>query len=233
MPQQDTDEKMIAPYIPWETFLDVIKHLRTHGVPERIDKTALPEGMPTLVRGQVQSALRFLGLTGENNLSNEALHALATAYETERWSEVLQNHVVPQYAAIVGDLKLASATQLQLDEKFEAVGIEGQMALKSIRFYLLLVSAAGIPYSPHLVARRKFPIKAVRKKATQPQSATAHNSDPTTSASVPTDNDAFERVPLGNGRFIGVPKDLTIDDCEMVEAMMPYLKRMAEKGAQQ
>lgn len=238
MANTNTD-KLVAPYIPWETLTDAIAHLKATAVPGRIDKSALPPGMATLVRGQVQSALRFLGLTDANNKTNDALRSLVKVYETNEWATKIKVLVPKQYSRIVGDLELMDATQNLLDEKFAAAGIKGQMALKSVRFYLAALSAAGIPYSPHLAQRRKSagPKKSnvyrsrtrknTKKKAVQKntqQDTSSHN------ANGGTQLPDQQSIPLGNDEIMTVPNRLTMKHVASIEAMLPYLRTLTVGG---
>lgn len=152
---KENGEKAVTPYIPWETFVSFVAHLKATTTPSRIDKSVMPVDMPPLVRGQVQSALRFLGLIDEASTTQPTLRKLVEAYDTKGWTDGLIDDLIPAYDGVIGDLDLDHATRHQLDERFGNAGIAGQMRLKSIRFYLSLLTAAGRQFSPHLTARQK------------------------------------------------------------------------------
>lgn len=230
-------QKLVAPYIPWETLIEAIAHLKATAVPGRIDKSAIPSTMPPLVKGQVQSALKFLGLIDHDCKTTDALRSLVEVYETDEWLVKLKALVPKCYARIVGDLVLMDATQNLLDEKFAAAGIKGQMALKSVRFYLAALSAAGIPYSPHLAQRRK---SAVPKKPTVDRPRTRkktkigqkNSQQDTISHDAKSGNQLPDQksIPLSNDEIMILPKRLTMKHVASIEAMLPYLRTLTVDG---
>lgn len=229
------ESKIVAPYVPWETFTSFISHLRQTTVPGRIDKSAMPSNMPALVRGQMQTALRFLGLIGPEDTTQASLRELVDAYETDEWATVLGKIVDDRYASIVRGLDLNEATQHQLDERFESVGITGQMRLKSIRFYLLALTDANRSFSPHLSRRREgsqprrrksgISKKTKKKVAAKKTEQTGKGSDE--HVMPPSGSVAY---PIGpDGRQMTVPDDITLAEINVIEKLLPAMKIMAEQ----
>lgn len=236
------DSKIVAPYIPWETFTDVMAHLKAVAVPGRIDKSALPSNMPNLVRGQVQSALRFLGLTDDKNKTSDTLRSLVKAYDTDKWATVLSEIIPKRYAGIIADLDLKDATPHQVDEKFTGMGITGQMAAKSIRFYLSALSAAGIPFSPYL-SRRKQTTRKSRKGATAKGKRKETRSRGGKTGENANDSPPNDQVPEGMIEFpimrpdgtrrkVLIPADVDEDDCDSIDAMLRAYAKRRQKGGQ-
>ena len=235
-----TTEKQVPPYLPWDTFKTFITHLKATAVPSRIDKSVMPEDMPRLVRGQVQSCLRFLGLVGASGETNDLLKKLVDSCDRDTWKTAVREAVVNAYATLIGDLNIDDATQHQLDEKFKAVDVDGQMLLKCVRFYLAAMKDAGMNFSPHLNARRNSPSPS-RRRIGAGKSSGAKDVDnqaqqipkkPPASIAAPTvDDPGTQRYPLyfrgkPSGALI-VPCSLTLADCKVIELQLEVLKAYA------
>lgn len=233
-------EKLIPAYIPWETFTNFLSHLKTTAVPSRVDKSAMPPGTPRLTGGQIQSALKFFRLTDAAGNTLDALNALVSAFDTEKWRQAICDVIQGPYGDIIGDLDIRVATQHQLDERFKAVGVVGQMLSKSVRFYLAALSQAGISCSPHLTARRK-PSRPARKKASGGKSSAVKANDnngkeaanrESATTPIPKDPPGTQRYPLyfrgkPDGSLV-VPANLTAADCKVIELQLAVLKAYVE-----
>lgn len=229
MRQRPTTDKLIPAYVPWDTFAEVIAHLKATAVTSRIDKSALPASMPPLTKGQIQSALRFLGLTESDGTTRNELRELVAAYQGAKWKEAVSKLIVSRYAGIVGQLDLEHATQQQLDDRFGDANVTGQMRLKSIRFYLSALTEAGQPFSPHLSARRRRPTPSKKRNGGGPQRLRAqlarsrskvHQTRPDGTIAIP--------IPLPDSpqRAVIVPVDLSEADCDMIDTVLrAYAKR--------
>jgi hypothetical protein len=238
MPKTDS---LIPVYIPWDTFTDFIKNLRTTGVPSRIDKSILMH-MPALTRGQILSALRFLKLIDEaNSTKSGALTELADSFDTTQWPIAVKEHVVSAFDSIVEGLELEHATPHQLDECFDKVVDKEQMRQKSERFYLSALTAANIPFSPHLVRQRapnggqaKTPAqrKPRAKKAPKPATPPVGDADRSHRENALADGMIDFPLPLGKqSGFIRVPKAITMDQYPLVEAMLNAVKVLAQANS--
>jgi hypothetical protein len=152
MATADTPEKASPPYIPFGTFANFVDRLKNTAIPDKIDNTVMPN-LAGGVRGQVRSALRFLGLTDAEDHVNTTFRDLIQAHGSESWYQALGAVIDSAYAPILNGLDLQRATPGQLQGKFKAIGMTGQMAEKVIRFLLAAHESAGRPLSPHLTAR--------------------------------------------------------------------------------
>ena len=227
-------DKLVPVYIPYETFTGFIAHLKATAIPSRIDKSVMPPGMPSLTRGQVQSALKFLRLVDSAGNTTKSLRELVAAYETSGWNDSLSDLVRESYQDITSELDLDNATQHQLDERFKAAGVNGQMLLKSVRFYLATLSAAGLTYSPHLNARRRGAVSS-RKKNAGPKPPTTKitqlKSDPapaTPEIKIPEGTQSYPLYFRGKASgMIVVPEDLSLADCKVIELQLAVLRAYA------
>jgi hypothetical protein len=226
---ESESSKLIPPYIPFDTFLGFIEFLKGATVPSRIDKSAMPGDLPSLVRGQIQSALRFLHLIDSAGTPDPKLRELVASFGTEKWKGCLSDTIMAAYAPLVGGMDLDSGTSHQLDEQFRAFYDSEQMRMKAMRFYLTAMTAASIKFSPHLMARRTSPAprsRSVSKSSIKPASQTGQEKQRDQESN---EHDDFVDFPIGIGRVIRVPKDLTVGDCTMIKAMVPVLEAYAAR----
>jgi hypothetical protein len=227
----NTTGKLVVPYIPWETFTGFIGHLKATAVPSRIDKSVMPASMPSLTRGQIQSAIRFLGLVDDAGTTTKALKDLVAAYETETWQQAIIDNLLEPYSQIIGELDLENATQNQLDERFHAAGVDGQMLLKSLRFYLAMMTASGSAFSPHLMAKRKQAPTPRKKTVTEKKSKSAEGDDKSARTDSSKPAKGTVRYPLyfkgkPDGEIV-VPEDLDANDCKVIERQFAVLRAYA------
>jgi hypothetical protein len=114
--------------------------------------------MPNLAvgtRGQVRSALRFLGLTDAADTVSSRFHDLVQAFGSDKWQTQVRAVIDLSYKPVIGEFDFKNGTSSQLEKRFrENGGVTGQMMEKSIRFYLSALEAAGANISPHLTARQ-------------------------------------------------------------------------------
>jgi hypothetical protein len=151
MPTESAD-RLSPPYIPFGTLVNFIERLKTTAIPSTIDNSVMPN-LAGGVRGQVRSALRFLGLTDPDDHVTPTFRKLIAAHGTDSWVETLGEVVDTAYQPILNGLDLRATTPSQLLGKFKAVGMTGQMAEKAIRFLLAAMGNANRPVSPHLANR--------------------------------------------------------------------------------
>jgi hypothetical protein len=229
-------DKPIPAYIPWETFKGFIGHLKATVVPSHIDKSMMPAEMPALTRGQVQTALKFLGLVDLAGQVRQPLRTLVGAYDTDGWPNAVKVMIQEPYSEIIGDLNINTATPQQVDERFSDVGVTGQMLQKSLRFYLSALKDANVPCSPHLGARRKrsaSPKKRTAGKALIPKEE--GNAPPVTPSVPPPPPIAagMRTYPLYfRGKQPGsivVPDDLNAADCTVIALQLEVLKASAKE----
>ncbi len=236
---KNDDPRTIPPYLPFETFVTALAHFKATAVPGRIDKTAFPSDMHRLQRGQVQSALKFLSLIDDSENTRPELRKLVAAHGTEEWGESLVEIVFEKYARLIGDLDLDTATQKQLDDRFHAAGVSGQMLMKAVRFYLALMTAADLTFSPHLVARRTTGNGAPKKRTPRKPASqnTSGGAKSTRNKETPPQTDALPPgliefpIPIGtSASFIRVPRDITTKDIPLVQAIFSAVEALAKQN---
>jgi hypothetical protein len=172
MATADTPEKNPIPYIPFATFANFVERLKSTAIPAKIDNTVMPN-LAGGVRGQVRSALRFLGLTDPEDHVTTTFRDLVQAYGTESWAAALRGVIESAYEPILNGLDLTEATPGQLQSKMRAAGVTGQMADKTIRFMLAAFESAGRVLSPHLSNRSAITSGKTTRRTTKPRRAEA------------------------------------------------------------
>lgn len=222
----------IPAYIPWTTFADFMSHLEAAGVPSRIDKSVMAH-LPPLTSGQILTTLKFLRLIdNDGSTASGHLQKLAGAFGTEQWAGALKELVVPRYESIIGELDLESATPHQLNECFDKVCDKEQMRSKSERFYLTVLTEAGVAFSPHLLKKAPSNGGARKKAPRKKRPSTAGKRAERWKAPEPDDPSGTHRYPLyfkgkPDGALI-VPNELSESDCKVIELQLAVLKAYAE-----
>ena len=111
----DNEKKLTAPYLPFQSFETALNQLAALGViPPKIDHTVFPS-MGGMIRGQVLSAFKFLGLTDSDGIPTSLLKELAPNKETRK--ETLRGIIKEKYPNIT-EADLGSMSPGQLDAKF-------------------------------------------------------------------------------------------------------------------
>jgi hypothetical protein len=242
MPKTSTP---IPVYIPWDAFTDFVKKLKSTRVPSRIDKSILMH-LPALTRGQILSALRFLKLIDENGSTKSgALSELADSFDTPQWGNAVKEHVVAAFDGIISGLDLEHATPHQLDECFDKVVGKEQMRRKSERFYLSALTAASVPFSPHLVRRaaegtQSKPAASRKPRPKKPSAskidtggATGGAGDTQPKKDGITPNGMLDfpiPIPGESTSFIRVPRTITTDDLLVFKAAMAVVDALAQQN---
>jgi hypothetical protein len=224
----DKPEKSSPPIISYKTFTNFLKSLSTTAVPASIDRSIMAK-MSGITQNQTLSALRFLRCIGPNGVVQHPLHNLVKAFGTESWSSVLTDVISDAYVEIVDGLDLDNGTASQLAFAFKKRGgVDGQMLSKAVRFYLKAMTDAGLTYSPHF----KAPPAPRKPKSTRAKVKGSEDGNEIIDDQ-PEDNTPIARgmtlVPIGGGRNIAVEKDLTDDDVDVIETLIPALRAMAKR----
>jgi hypothetical protein len=162
----DEKDTKTPPYIPFKTFSSFISSLEESGVPHQIDSSLLPK-MSGSNRSGLMGALRYLGLTSDNNNTNLSLEKLVSAKGPQRSAELKQ--VLQGAYGFLQDnkLDLKRATPALLSDAIEAEGATGGTKIKSVAFFLKAAKEAGIEVSPHILNRKHInaasPTKRVKR----------------------------------------------------------------------
>lgn len=236
MTQNDPKQAKLAPaYVPLKTFKAFIETLSESVVPPRIDRGLL-RNMSGVTQSQLLTSLRFLALIDDDNRTQPGLRSLCDAFGTEQWSAAINELILPPYKSITADIHLETDTSSALHTAFRTKGgAEGDTNLKSVRFYLKALEEAGIPYSPHFKARgaasQQAPrrAKASSRKKRQRRKNEDGGANGTNRIETPEAPNGMTLHPIGVGRHIGLESDLTSEDVDVIESMIPAFRKMAER----
>lgn len=232
MTKNNRDIKMNPPYVAFSTLKRFIETLHKTAVPGRIDRSVLPK-MSGVTQSQLTSALKFLGLVGPDGTTKADLHALVKSYGTEQWAEQLGDIVSMSYVSIVGDLDLDSGTAKELSDAFRSRGrVEGQLLMKAIRFYLKALAESQLEVSLHFKPPSLHASAIAKNKTKKPKDKSSKATDDYTTKPHSRDESLAKGMtlhPIGGGRHIGLESDLTSEDVDIIESMIPAFRKMAER----
>ena len=217
-----------APYVAFKTFKNFIKSLHENGLPSHIDKSVMT-GLSGGVQSHLASAIRFLGLVKADLTPTEPLETLVDSYDSDHWKDNLSALIKESYADVIDGVDLSNATPDQLDKRFGSQS--AVMIDKSVRFLLSALDDAEMEYSSHLKKRKP---KAKRKSRPKQKEDVKPSSANTSSNSVDTSSDVIEYpIPFGDSRkgVIIVPSDITTEDCEMMDLVLPLIRKLAERNS--
>lgn len=227
--------KSTPPYVAFPTFVSFVERLSQTALPTRIDRSVM-QGMSGVTQSHLMSALRSLNLINDTGHVSDRLRTLVRAYGTEKWTEELGEVLIAAYGAVVNGLDLDNGTQKQLYDCFKANGnVDGETLDKCVRFYLKAMEAADMTLSPHFTMRRQG---APRRSAAKQRKASGNGAEAIKSqerngdeVEPPTGTIGFPlHVPGKAAGMIYVPSDLSPEDCELIEAMMPVLRAYAKRA---
>jgi hypothetical protein len=147
------------PYIPYQTFKTFLQDLEEHGIPGRVDNTALKRFSGGVAR-QLKTALRFLHLIDGDDHPTDDLSALSGAFGGDGWPAALAELLRVRYSPVMSQIELAQATPGQLREAFkDGFGASGNedVLRKSELFFLQAAQEAELPISKRVsvVTRRR------------------------------------------------------------------------------
>jgi hypothetical protein len=224
----DSEKKLTAPYLPFQSFETALNHLAALGtIPPKIDHTVFPN-MGGMIRGQVLSAFKFLGLTDYDGTPSPQLKELALNKETRK--ATLRKIINDKYPNIT-ESDLAAMSSGQLDTKLNDKGYNATGATKQkVRAFLLKAAEySEIPLSRLLTSkgprgpRKKRPAANANSKRNDVEKSPitesgssgngggSGNSSAVGSAStLPPDTESIQMpIPLAPGRlaYIQLPKD--------------------------
>jgi hypothetical protein len=222
------DSKFVAPYVPFKTFetgLDKLAALG--GIPPRIDHTVFQQ-MGGVAKGQVISALKFLGLI---DLLGQPLPLLSEiVLNKDARKQAIRKLIKEKYPNIT-DADLATMSPGQLDSKLsdKSYNVSGATRQKARSFLLKAAEFAEIPLSKLLTAKgpRGGPRQKRAKTATAKQNDSNGTNDQeqkTQQQQQPLVDPAAIRmpIPLAPGRvaYVELPKDWNEKDAKKLLALL-------------
>lgn len=143
-----------APYTSFPSMKTLVKSLKEHGVPGRIDRSVLGN-FSGAVGSQLMTAMKFLRLTDAGGHPTEELKSLASAYGTDDWPGTLGGVVRDAYQPIF-QLNLETASPSQFNEAFRrAYPGTDEVQRKCITFFLSAANDAQIKISAYIMKNKK------------------------------------------------------------------------------
>jgi hypothetical protein len=137
-------------YLSFVTFRSAVQNLRTHGLPDKLDRTAWNRSGGE--QSQIISAFRFLGLIDGSDNTQPSLRKLVDAQEnTEQEKTVLSALLKEKYGKLF-ELNLKTATPGQVSEAIASYGPTGATRDRAVRFFLKTAYHCGISLSSRLTA---------------------------------------------------------------------------------
>jgi len=167
----------LPPYLSLTTFKWAVQSLRTHGLPEQLDRSAWQSRSGT-EQGQIIGAFKFLGLIDKNDRTQPSLKGLTEAPEgSGAEKELLAQLLKAKYLKLF-DLDLETATPAQVAGAIGSYGPTGATRDRAVRFFLKAAHFCGIPMSSRLAG-------GMRSRAVSDSETAGDESRPATAQTTP------------------------------------------------
>jgi hypothetical protein len=225
--------KLQVPYVGFGVFKSAINALAEANVPSgALDRHVLDK-ISGADHGALMSGLQFLGYVDRDRKATASYRALVNASKEENqthYQALLYEALSMQYADIIGDVKVETATLAELEKAFKAYGVPaGQMLTKTIRFYVKALTECGAPVSSYITKPRPRSPRTSTKKNDQG----GKGGGETPFIPVPPVSSApkgFERMPVPGlpQAFIQFPLSITPEQVELFSAVVNVLKTFAK-----
>ena len=141
--------ELLPLYLPFTTFRSAVQMLRSHGLPDKLDRTAW-HSRSGGEQKQLISGFRFLNLIDSNDVTQEILKDLVKAAENSKEEKDILDALLHTSYQKVFELDLKTATIGQVAEKIGGYGPTGATRDRAVRFFLKAAQHCGIPLSPRL-----------------------------------------------------------------------------------
>ncbi len=136
-------------YLPFKTFCWALQSLRTHGLPDKVDRTAWTSRSGG-EQSQLLSGFKFLGLIDSGTSVQPVLKKLIDVPEASQEEKEILGTVLRQGYAKVFELDLKTATIGQVQEKIGSYGPSGETRKRAVRFFLKAAQHCGVELSSRL-----------------------------------------------------------------------------------
>ena len=157
--------EITPPYLPFATLQSAIANLRTHGLPDPIDKTTW-DSRSGGEQMQIAAAFRFFGLLGDGNHPTPLLRTLVDAKaNTAEERAILREILQTSYSVHLQKIDLKTATPGQLEDAIGGAQLKGSARDRAVRFFLKAAYYCGIELSSRLT-------RNMRERAVGPASST-------------------------------------------------------------
>lgn len=142
------ERKLAPPYIAFKTFTNFIEGLRGNVLPNRIDRSIMPN-ISGGYQKQLFNALEYLDLITDKGTVKPKLQELVHAKgetQVEKLKEILHS----SYPFLFNDDFLKNATTKEIEEKFSQFGISGDTVRKCVMFFMNAAKHVKIELSPYI-----------------------------------------------------------------------------------
>lgn len=139
----------LPPYLPFATFQAAIQNLRTHGLPDKLDKTAWDSrsgGEQKMIIG----AFRFLSLIDTGDNVQTILHRLVDTQENSDDEKILIQTLLQTAYPSVFRINLKTASMGAVEGAIGALGVSGTTRDRAVRFFIKASQHCGIELSSRL-----------------------------------------------------------------------------------
>ena len=157
MPTQDTkqqpESEPVAPYVSFKTFQSGVEALRSHGLPDRIDRSVWLQRSGA-DQTALLSAFQFLGLIDSSGKTQPMLRRLVAEAENSTGEKNILADVLRKSYENLFQLNLETLTPTQFAEAIGRYGPTGATRERSMRFFVKAAGHCGIKMSGRLTARK-------------------------------------------------------------------------------
>lgn len=178
---ETTDQR--RPYAAPSNVVSVVQRARTRNLPDKIDEDFLRiVGIPDMVFGRVQEALRFLGLIGESNAPTDTFRSLSAAPD-EEYKAILTGAIRNAYADDFARIDPGQDAQAQIVDAFRPYEPRSQTARMVMLFLGLCreadMSVLDAPRQRHMKgqAGSQSPRRPARKSTPPTRKNEVHRQD--------------------------------------------------------
>lgn len=224
-------DRITPPYGSFSSVKSFIGSLKKTVFPDAIERSMM-KGMSGQTQTEVLSALRFLGGLNSEGHTADPLRQLVDAHGTDSWQKVLLGIVESKYKPILKGVDVKSGGGKQLQSAFRnATSSDGHMLRRQILFYLAALKDAGIQYSPHFKDATKGLTARKKTSPKKPKANSEVEHDDENETPPPAKGMIDLPIPVGEGQFIRISKDITTEQFAMVKAVVSVVEQMAKQNS--
>lgn len=149
MGDAENSVKYVPVYLSFKTFQSALENLRTHGLPDPIDRTTW-DSRSGADQAQIVSAFKFLGFIGDGDHPSAVLRQLQKLAANSEEEKALLEKVIRERYSKVFDLDLKTATPAQLESAIASYGATGTTKDRAVRFFVRTAEYCGVTMSSRL-----------------------------------------------------------------------------------
>ena len=143
----------VAPYVSFKTFQSGVQALRSHGLPDRIDRSVW-FSKSGADQTALLSAFQFLGLIDSNGKTQPTLRELVAEEENSIGEKGILAAVLQKSYEDLFQLNLETLTPSQFADAIGRYGPTGATRERSMRFFVKIAGHCDIKMSGRLTARK-------------------------------------------------------------------------------